>query len=142
LAQLRAESYEAQYRWDRWDYLFVGPSGILASLTDYFLVRIPKTFHTGVYAGQEGSPLTAWLKQYDTRVQAGRNDWFAAWARALEERCRVPYDAMSFAGPDGVHKIAGMFPKSHRLQSLGHDPVLGFIFGVLDIMRSTITGFS
>ncbi|MGL5081933.1 MAG: hypothetical protein ACRC8A_10650 [Microcoleaceae cyanobacterium] len=35
-----------------------------------------------------------------------------------------------------------MFPKSHRFQSLGHDPVLGFVFGVLDIMRGTSTGFS
>jgi hypothetical protein len=41
-----------------------------------------------------------------------------------------------------VERIAGMFPKSHRFQSLGHDPVLGFVFGVLDIMRGTITGFS
>jgi hypothetical protein len=46
LAQLRAESYEAQYRRDRWDYLFVGASGVLAALTDYFLVQIPKTLHT------------------------------------------------------------------------------------------------
>jgi hypothetical protein len=142
LAQLRAEAYEAQYRWDRWDYLFVGASGVLAALTDYFLVRIPKTLRTGVYAGQEGSPLTAWLTQYDTRAQAGRTNWFAAWARSLENRCHVPYDTMTVAGPDGVQKIAGMFPKSHRLQSLGHDPVLGFVFGVLDIMRGTITGFS
>jgi hypothetical protein len=142
LAQLRAESYETQYRWDRWDYLFVGASGVLAALTDYFLVQIPKTLHTGIYAGQEGSSLTTWLKQYDTRAQAGQTNWFAEWARSLEDRCRVPYDAMSFASSDGVQKIAGMFPKSHRLQSLGHDPVLGFIFGVLDIMRGTITGFS
>ncbi|HEX9870448.1 MAG TPA: hypothetical protein VGC99_18020 [Candidatus Tectomicrobia bacterium] len=142
LAQLRVESYEAQYRWDRWDYLFVGASGVLAALTDYFLVQIPKTLDTGVYAGQEGSPLTSWLTQYDTRTQAGQTHWFAEWARGLEDRCRVPYDAMSFAGPDGVQEIAGMGGRSHRFQSLGHDPVLGFVFGVLDIMRGTITGFS
>lgn len=38
--------------------------------------------------------------------------------------------------------IKGMFPKTHRLQSFGHDPVLGFIFGVIDIYRGTLTGFS
>ncbi|MBM0743154.1 hypothetical protein JOY44_16315 [Phormidium sp. CLA17] len=41
-----------------------------------------------------------------------------------------------------MKRVAGMSPKSHRYQSLGHDPVLGFVFGVLDIMRGTITGFS
>jgi hypothetical protein len=142
LAQLRAESYDAQYRWDRWDYLFVGASGVLAALTDYLLVRIPQTLHTGTYAGQRGSPLTAWIKQYDMRAPAGHTDWFAEWARDLEARCRVPYDAMSVAGSDGLQQIPGMFAKSHRFQSLGHDPVLGFVFGILDIMRGTMTGFS
>jgi hypothetical protein len=49
---------------------------------------------------------------------------------------------MSYKKAGGFERIDGMFPKSHRLQSLGHDPVLGFVFGVLDIMRGTITGFS
>jgi len=49
---------------------------------------------------------------------------------------------MVFAGKEGIERIGGMHPGSHRFQSLGHDPVLGFIFGVLDIMRGTITGFS
>jgi hypothetical protein len=38
--------------------------------------------------------------------------------------------------------MAGMSGSSHRFQSLGHDPVLGFVFGILDIMRGTVTGFS
>ncbi len=137
LKTLQTESYDAQYKWDKWDYIFVGASGVLASLTDYLLVKIPKTLTTGKYAGQAGSPITEWLKQYDVNKS---NDWFAQWAKHLSETCKVPYDSMSYAG--GAERIAGMFPKSHRFQSLGHDPVLGFVFGVLDIMRGTITGFS
>jgi hypothetical protein len=53
--------------------------------------------------------------------------------------CLVPYDAMAWA--DGT-RIPSMHGRSHRFQSLGHDPVLGFIFGVMDILRGTITGFS
>ena len=139
LKTLQAESYDAQYKWDKWDYIFVGTSGILASLADYLLVKIPTTLTTGEYAGQAGSPITEWLKRYDT---TNSNDWFARWAKDLSETCKVPYDSMSYAGADRVERIAGMFPKSHRFQSLGHDPVLGFVFGVLDIMRVTITGFS
>lgn len=131
LQQLRSESYESQYQWDQFDYMAVGTSGVLASLTDYFLVAIPKTINSGEYAGQLGSPLTAWLKQYNINQS---DDWFAQWAKVLEKTCKTPYDNQTL--------IDGMYAKSHRFQSLGHDPVLGFVFGVLDIMRGTITGFS
>ena len=139
LKTFQEESYNAQYKWDKWDYIFVGASGILASLTDFLLVKIPTTLTTGEYAGQVGSPITEWLKRYDTTKS---NDWFAQWAEHLSETCKVPYGSTGYAGAGGVERIAGMFPKSHRFQSLGHDPVLGFVFGVLDIMRGTITGFS
>lgn len=131
LKKLENESYDAQLQWDKWDYMFVGASGVLAALTDHLLVKIPKTINAGEYAGQEGSPITAWLKNYNI---ANSNDWFAQLARYLEEVCKTPYDNQQV--------IQGMNPKSHRFQSLGHDPVLGFIFGVVDIMRGTITGFS
>jgi hypothetical protein len=86
------------------------------------LVGTPKT-----------SPLTTWMKDFNTTAKAGQTDWFSQWARDLEKACNVPYDAQQFAG---------MSPKTHRFQSLGHDPILGFIFGVVDIMRGTVTGFS
>lgn len=139
LELLRSESYNVQFKWDKWDYMFVGASGILAALTDYLLVKIPMAINTGEYAGQEGSLITGWIKQYDTTKS---DDWFAQWTQSISETCKVPYDAMHHIGLDGVQRISGMTPKSHRFQSLGHDPVLGFVFGVLDIMRGTITGFS
>ncbi len=124
LQQLANEkkSYDAQFAWDKWDYLFVGASGVLAALTDVLLVGTPKT-----------SPLTVWMKDFNTTAKAGQTDWFSQWARDLEKACKVTYDNQD---------IKGMYPKSHRFQSLGHDPVLGFVFGVLDIMRGTVTGFS
>lgn len=131
LQKLQNESYDAQYAWDKWDYIFVGASGVLAALTDLMLVRIPATMTSGEYSGQIGSPLTEWLKQYNINKS---DDWFARWAKYLEQVCKVPYDNQNMIG--------GMYPKSHRFQSLGHDPVLGFIFGIFDILRGTITGFS
>lgn len=139
--RLRKESYETSLRWDTLDYFFVYGSGVLAALTDFLLVRIPKTMTSGQYAGQKGSPLTDWFKQYDTRPghSEGR---FADWARKLEETCKVPYDRQHAVLDEELVKIPGMGGKSHRFQSLGHDPVLGFVFGVLDILRGTVTGFS
>ena len=122
-------------RWDALDYAFVGAAGVLGALTDFLLVRIPHSVTSGRYQGQLGSPLTAWLKRRDTNVNG---DWFSHWARALESRCKVPYDASVVE----ELRVPGMYPRSHRLQSIGHDPVLGLVMGVLDILRGTITGFS
>jgi hypothetical protein len=125
LQQLREESYDAQLQWDPWDYTLVGVSGVLAALTDVLLVGTPQT-----------SPLTTWLKSYNS---ATSNDWFGHWTRALEASCKVPYDVQATFDRT---RIPGMAGPSHRFQSLGHDPVLGFVFGVLDILRGTVTGFS
>jgi hypothetical protein len=140
LKKLREESYDAQYQWDPWDYAFVGTSGVLASLTDFLLVKIPTTMSAGEFAGQEGSPITAWLKQYNTNDS---DDWFAQLAKGFSETCKVPYDAIRYEASGGnSENIPGMGGKTHRSQSIGHDPILGFVFGVLDIMQGTITGFS
>lgn len=129
--RLRNESYESSLRWDTWDYFFVYGSGILAALTDLLLVRDPK-----------GSPLTAWLKQYDTTKPGYSEGWFAEWARRLEKSCKTPYDRQAAVFDGEFVQIPGMIGRSHRFQSLGHDPVLGFVFGVLDILCGTVTGFS
>jgi hypothetical protein len=135
--RLRDESYGAQFRWDRWDYLFVGAAGSLAALTDFLLVGIPRTMGpASEFSGQTGSPVTAWLKQYDTSTAGGRTDWFAHCSWQLEQCCKTPYDSAHMEG------VGGMGGRTHRLQTLGHDPVLGFVVGVFDIMRGSMTGFS
>ncbi|MGH3089993.1 MAG: hypothetical protein ACRDSJ_22155 [Rubrobacteraceae bacterium] len=139
--RLKSESYEVSLRWDKLDYLFVFASGILAALSDLLLVRIPRMKYPGIYKGQPVSPLTDWLKQYDTTK--GRSEgWFADWARGLEDACKTPYDRQHAIVDGELEGIPGMGGRTHRLQSLGHDPVLGFVFGVHDILRGTITGFS
>ena len=47
----------------------------------------------------------------------------------------VPYDATNTGG-----KLQGLFKgANHRFSTLGHDPVLGLIFGTSNIMTNTIT---
>lgn len=53
----------------------------------------------------------------------------------------VPYDVTKGCDTYGIYysadnKIGGPY---HRLHTLGHDPVLGWIFGVLNILTDTIT---
>jgi len=49
----------------------------------------------------------------------------------------VSYDASTTKATGGL--VSGMRPATHRLQSLGHDPALGFLFGVADLMHGTGT---
>ena len=116
VAQIKEESYDEQYRWNKWDYVFVGTAGVLAFLTDVFLVAIPKTMTSGDFKGQTGSIVTEKLRSlsFPPSVQP--------W---LEMIAKVPYD----------HTGGG----DHRIDTPGHDPVLGFIFGVIDIMRGGVT---
>lgn len=50
---------------------------------------------------------------------------------------KVPYDATRHSGA-GFHG-RNMHGGQHRVKSLGHDPILGWIFGVANIISDTIT---
>lgn len=50
---------------------------------------------------------------------------------AAEKWAKVPYDVVS--------PKLGLTPNVHRLASLGHDPLLGLVFGVGDILSGTCT---
>lgn len=111
--------------WDQSDYLIVMLAGLIATLLDIILVRIPADTR---FLGQmqHGSPLTKWLKENSKPV----HDHVLS---RLQDVAKVPYD-------DSASKLVeGLSPKVHRLMSPGHDPVLGFVFGVIDIMGGTGT---
>lgn len=103
-------------KWDLWDYGFVTLAGIIGIATDFFIVKIPKTINNGVYKGQEGSKLTEKFNNFKLPE---------TWQKSLSEFAKVPYD--NSGGGD------------HRIDTIGHDPVLGLIFGALDIYRGTAT---
>lgn len=104
--------------WDKWDYVFVGLAGILAILTDYFIVKIPKDMTTGIYKGQKGSIVTKKLCEFELPGD---------WQDKLEKFAKVPFD--NTGGSD------------HRIETFGHDPLIGLVFGVLDIMTGRVTSF-
>lgn len=117
--------------WDKTDWTVVIGAGLLATLLDIILVGIPQdsTFLGKKYSG---SPLTKWLQDKD-RATTIHTRFF----KKLEHAAKVPYDASTTMATGGL--VSGMRPATHRLQSLGHDPVGGFLFGVADIMHGTGT---
>lgn len=117
--------------WDKTDWTVVLVAGALATLLDVILVRIPQD-STFLGKDQTGSPLTKWLQERD-RAKNIHNHFF----KRFEKLAKVPYDAPTTKATEGL--VSGMRPATHRLQSLGHDPALGFLVGVADIMRGTGT---
>lgn len=57
------------------------------------------------------------------------------WKDVLFEQ-GVPYDVTKYQNPNLVPGLAGV---NHRYQTLGHDPVLGWIFGTANIMTNSLT---
>jgi len=127
-------SYAAEHgdvSWDTTDWTVVLVAGALATLLDVILVRIPQdsTFLGDKYAG---SPLTKWLQDRDHATNV--HDHFF---KRFEKLAKVPYDAPTTKATGGL--VSGMRPATHRLQSPGHDPALGFLLGVADLMHGTGT---
>ena len=110
---------------DPCDILTAVAAGLTACIIDVMVVRIPAD--TKWYGNGEtvvGSPLTKFLRD----LSVDDDNWLAKWAK-------VPYDRITGL-PESV---SGLFPKSHRVQTFGHDPLLGLVMGTWDIMHGTMT---
>ena len=125
--------------WDRWDIAAVGITVVAGALLDYFLVATPGAAFKG--EPQRGSPVTAWMKEQSKKVAplSGTDDmqrnafqeWVAGLTTKAEKWAKVPYDVVS--------PKLDLTPNTHRLAAIGHDPVLGLVFGVKDILCRTCT---
>lgn len=120
------------------DLLFSFTVGGVAALIDYFIVRIPKdhVWHPGKADAelQKGSPLTALLR----RIGANDDGNASSWVKTLEKLCKVPYDKSVNDAESGIN-IPGFCARTHRLQSLAHDPLFGIIFAIIDTINGTTT---
>lgn len=78
-----------------------------------------------------------------------REDEYRSWIEILTQP--VPYDALNGLDKKSIPNIArlnkqnsngtynNIYGKNHHVATLGHDPILGWIFGTVNIMTSTIT---
>ena len=99
-------------RLDRYDVLAAVAAGVTAALVDHLLVAVPRE-----------SSLTKALRS----LAIDSDNWMAGLAK-------VPFDRVT-----GVD-LEGMYPQTHRVQTFGHDPLLGWIYGTMDILRGTLAG--
>jgi len=121
---------------DSYDIWAAVLAGTVAAVVDFFLVKIPDDH---MYLGehyQEGSPLTKWLQSKNDSDQ----HWIAQFAKRLEGKHKTSFDDVRPIMEEDL--IEGFYPKTHRLQTFGHDPLLGLIIGTIDVMRGGMTAIA
>lgn len=124
-----------------------------------------KNHKGGIYDGKssgkkyEDKKINEYMKSHPEKAGSSKKEYhgekgcdtqYRSWIEILMRP--VPYDAMDSDGNGIIPSIAGLnsFDKStmqynniyggnHHVATLGHDPVLGWIFGTMNIMSSTIT---
>lgn len=128
---LRAYSDEhGDISWDETDWAVVLGAGALATLVDIVLVRIPRDTVLRDGKSHTGSPLTKWLDDKSPEIHKD-------FLKRYEKLAKVPYDANHTTATGG--RVNNMGPRNHCLKSLGHDPLVGFFYGVRDLMHGTGT---
>lgn len=118
--------YAQQYELDAYDYAISGIVGTIAALLDALLVT--ETSESGISSGKLKSGVETLLSK---ALPSER-------IKHLEDKYKVSYD-ISKNTSDLSQEVLGLCPLYHRFMSLGHDPLLGFVFGVKDLMNGELT---
>jgi hypothetical protein len=116
---------DLRVRLDRYDIATAVAAGLIAAAVDFYIVRIPVTLKYLDVFPQEGSPLTKILRQ----IKVPGNAW-------LERHFQTSFDEVGRVASE----IPGFGGRTHRLQTFGHDPLLGLLIGTIDIMRGGLSG--
>lgn len=126
------QDFNRRYGLDGWDYAIAGSCGLFAAMLDILCISAPP------------KPTAAFAQ----RVDGLFNQWVQDAFNGLipPDRSKKFSKSSPIGAPDTstVQDLIGALPgtlnpKNHRLRSLAHDPLLGFIFGVLDMMNGTCT---
>lgn len=123
------EEYNQIHRLDKFDIAIAAAAGLLAGAVDILLVGIPQKTPDGLKAG----PLSNYIRDaFDKKIPPDEMERLAN-----SKVSKVPYDAQD--NRNTTVNVEGLSAYYHRLLSLGHDPLLGFVFGVADILSGRMT---
>lgn len=125
---LNAE-FNSLHKLDKMDIGISAVAAIVGAAVDILLVGIPQKGAGGLQAG----PLSDFIRnKFDEKFPS---DEMVKLANSKVSK--VPYDAQD--NRNTTVYVDGLSGYYHRLLSLGHDPLLGFIFGVFDILTGRMT---
>ena len=129
IIQQMNHEFNMLHRLDKFDVAISAAAGILAAAVDIILVGIPQKTPEGLSAGKLSDVIRA---EFDKKFPEEE-----LTKLANSKISKVPYDAQ-----DNRYtsiNVDGLSAYYHRLLSLGHDPLLGFVFGVADILTGRMT---
>lgn len=128
IRQLNAE-YNQLYHLDKYDIIISVVSGLLGAAVDVLLVGIPQKTPDGLKGGTLANYVRNWFDKKFPEEEMEK--------LANSKVSKVPYDAQD--NRNTTEYVDGLSTYYHRLLSLGHDPLLGLIFGVADILTGRMT---
>jgi len=123
------DEYNAIHRLDGIDWAICVMAGIISAAVDILFVGFPKSSQTGSVSG----PLSEKVREYFEKVFPPEEMERLSHLK----RAKTPYDAQD--NRNTAIYVEGLSSQYHRLYELGHDPLLGFVIGVMDIMKGTMT---
>lgn len=127
--RLMNEEFNQIHHLDKVDVSIGALAGMVGAAVDILMVGIPEKTPEGLKAG----PLSNYIRDYFDRKFPEEE----MQKLANSKESKVPFDAQ-----DNRHttiRVEGLSAYYHRLLQLGHDPVLGFVFGVADILTGRMT---
>ena len=127
--KLLNRDYKTLHRLDIYDVTISAVAGMVAAAVDIILVGIPQKTPSGLSAGTLSNYIRS---EFEKRFPEEEMEKLAN-----SKVSKVPFDAQ-----DNRHTteyVEGLSACYHRLLSLGHDPLLGFVVGVIDILTGRMT---
>ena len=121
--------YNSIHKLDKIDISICAAAGILGAVIDILLVGIPQKTPQGLKGGPLANYVRAWFNERFPEEE-------------MEKLANSKISKVSFDAQDNRHTaeyVTGLSAYYHRLLSLGHDPILGLIFGVYDILTGKMT---
>ena len=121
--------YNQLYHLDKYDIAICVAAGLLGAAADILLIGIPQKTPEGL----KGGTLANFIRdQFDKKFPEEEMEKLAN-----SKVSKVPYDAQD--NRNTKIYVDGLSAYYHRLMSLGHDPLMGLIFGVSDILTGRMT---
>lgn len=123
------DEFKNIYKLDKIDYSIVALAGLLAGAIDILMIGIPKKTSSSLNSGK--------LSDF---IRENFNKHFSSEKiKELEnmKESKVPFDAQD--NRNTSIRVEGLSTYYHRLLALGHDPLLGFVVGVFDILTGKMT---
>ncbi len=130
-----ANEFQDRTKLHKIDYPFLFTAVALQCIRQYVLTAFKERQNAGI-----GAEIMTNKYGSDGKM-TGR--YYYAPEKTIIGQKKVPFDIVAGSKKfqlGGLNK--GLSGDSHRFRTLGHDPVLGYVFGTANIMTNTMTTFS